>query len=98
MLASGTNLDGLFLYHELLGGQKRVTDLINNGNILTVNYYDTQDETITLTLNDMPRAWQYLSVAKLGRRNMNRNAMLLEKNSPWSHQEVAGIQVAGDNM
>ena len=97
-LASGTSLDGLFLYSELFGGQKRVNDLVNNGSIITVSYFDTADESIGMTLTNLPRAWQYLSIAKLGRRNINRNGVLLEKNSPWSHQEVAGIQLAGDNM
>lgn len=98
VLASGTNLDGLFLYDELLGGQKRVSDLINNGSVLRVTYFDSNDDTIGLTLTDLPRAWQYLSVAKLGSRSLGRTATLLEKNSARSHQEAAGIQAAGDNL
>lgn len=98
VLSTGTNLDGLFLYSDIFGGQKRVTDLINNGNIITVSYYDPTDESIGLTLTNLERQWQYLSVAKLSKRNINRNGILLEKASPRSHQEVAGIQLAGDNM
>lgn len=98
VLTSGTNLDGLFLYSELFGGQKRVNDLVNNGNIHSIAYYDAADTSIGTTLTDLPRERQYLSVAKLSRRNINRNGILLEKASPWTHQEVAGIQVAGDNM
>ena len=94
VLTSGTNLDGLFLYSELFGGQKRVNDLVDNGSIHSIAYYDSTDESIGLTLTDLPREWQYLSIAKLSRRNINRNGLLLEKSSPWSHQEVGGIQVA----
>ncbi len=97
VLASGTNLDGLFLYSDLFGGQKRVSDLISNGSILSVEPYDTADASIGMTLNSIPRQWEYLSIAKLSIKQTNSKARLLEKASPWSQQEVAGIQQAGDD-
>lgn len=98
VLSSGTSVDGLFLYNELQGGQKRVSDLISNGTILRVDYYENADESLGLTLTDLPRQRQYLSIAKLSKRAINRNAMLIEKASARSQQEVAGIQTAGDNL
>gem|GEM_PF-3714548 len=49
-----------------------MSDLVKNGSIHTVSYFDTSDVTIGLTLTDLPRAWQYISVAKLGSRTLNR--------------------------
>lgn len=98
VLASGTTTDGLFITTDVLGGQKRVNDLVNNKTIVDVKDTMTRVTDIGLTLTNLPRQWEYLSVAKLSSKNINRNARLLEKSSPWSQQEVAGIQIAGDTM
>ncbi len=88
LLTSGTNLDGLFINTDLLGGQKRVSDLVSNRTIVQVSYYDPADEALGLVLNNLSRDRHYVSVAKLSRKSLNRSAMLLEKASPRSQQEV----------
>lgn len=98
LLSSETNMDGLFINTELLGAQKRVSDLVNNGTIVEVEYYDPVDEALGLTLHDLSRDWHYVSVAKLSRKSINRSGTLLEKASPWSHQEVGGTQLAADKF
>ena len=98
VLASGTNIDGLFLSSDPLN-QKRVSDLIGNKTIVQVNYYDPSDMSVNLTLTNIPRQRRYLSVAKLSRKSLGvfKKGVLLEKASPRSRQEVAGKQFLGDH-
>lgn len=97
ILPQGTQTAGLFISDDLLGGQKRVSDMIQDRSILEIQYYQPEQETIELVLTDLARQWNYLSVAKLSRKNINRNGVLLEKISPRSHQEAAGVQQKSDN-
>lgn len=50
-----------------------------------------------MTLSNLDRQRQYMSVAKLSRKTLTKNTWGLEKTSPRSQQEAAGIQLAGDN-
>lgn len=74
-----------------------MSDLQSNKTIIDIQYYDPSDDAIGIALHDLPREWQYVSVAKLSSKNINGNGTLLEKASPRSQQEAAGIQLAGDN-
>lgn len=100
VLASGTKMEGLFLSTDTLS-QKRVTDLLANKTIVQVSYYDPSDAAVALTLTNIPRQRQYLSVAQLSHRTigglLSKKGLLLEKASPRSRQEVAGKQALGDN-
>ena len=74
-----------------------MSDLINDKTILSVDYYEPTEESIDMTLENLERQWQYMSVAKLARKTISKNAWVMEKSSPWSQQEVAGMQLASDN-
>lgn len=62
-------MNGLFLSSDPIS-QKRVSDLVANKTIVQVSYYDPADASVALTLTNIPREWQYLSVAQLSQRSL----------------------------
>ena len=70
--------------------------------ILAVDYYDPDQEQISITLQDLPRKRLYTSLATLTisqdelTSSQQKSFTLYKKTSPRSNQTVAGLQNLGD--
>jgi len=68
------------------------TESILSGLIFDVIYYNENQDKINLTIQDIPRNWQYSEIYTL---DMYDDEYII--NSPSSNQIVAGPQLIGDN-
>lgn len=81
---------------------KKPINLQLGKNILAIEYYQPEQDKITVTLKNLPRKWLYTSIATLTEtpqdlgKSQQQNFTLYKKTSPWSNQTVAGMQNLGD--
>jgi len=77
---------------------KKPINLELGDSILAVEYYDSTQNNITVTLKDMERKRLYTNIAALTitqedlTANQRKSFTLYKKTSPWSNQTVAGVQ------
>lgn len=77
--------------------KKRITSQLGNS-ILAVQYFNPNQDTVSITLSDLPRKRLYTSIATLSidqsvlTENQQKVLTLYTKTSPRSNQTVAGLQ------
>lgn len=81
---------------------KKPINLQLGENVLAVEYYQPDQDKITVTLKNLPRKRLYTSIATLSdtpqdlSNSQQQNFTLYKKSSAWSNQTVAGMQNLGD--
>ncbi len=81
---------------------KKPINLEIGDSILAVEYYDPEQDTISVSLKELPREWLYTSIASLIinqddlTSSQQKRFTLYKKASPRSNQTVAGMQNLGD--
>jgi len=90
-----TQFSVMDLQHEM--GLTSVESLLT-GTIFEIQEYDPTDSVIALSTSEIPRAWQYVQIAKIGIDAYQENIPRFTKISPWSNQILAGRQVVADDI
>ncbi|MEI6118593.1 MAG: hypothetical protein WCP92_05205 [bacterium] len=94
VLPKDTEYTGIMLTIDKDFVKKRITSQLGN-NILAVEYYDPEQEKITVTLKNLPRKWLYTNLATLNitqgdlSNSQQKTLRLYKKTSPRSNQTVA---------
>jgi hypothetical protein len=97
VLPKDTDYTGTMLTIDKDFIKKRITSQLGN-NILAVEYFDPEQESISMTLKNLPRKWLYINLATLNitqgdlSNSQQKTLKLYKKSSPRSNQTVAGMQ------
>lgn len=82
--------------------QKKPFKALLTGTVLAIKYFDPTQDTISVTVNDMPRKRLYAQIGSLDQDPsqltiaQRKSFALYVQGSPWSNQIVAGNQLLGD--